>query len=301
MRKLARTISIAMVSTLVAGALLTGASSASSTQLPELPTISLDELLDIARIDLPPVGTTLQLNVKFPAEHPFSLAGLDILAITVNVSNDGDVETVSVIPSNAAAGKDGPQGAEGECSDESFKRTGPRWNGEEMPVVWRFRRNSMPDYLERVRTVFSLRRAHMVWPRIFTNCNDADDNTFAYQYAGPAKASRTMKYDKINLVDFGPLGGGALAVNYTWFTATSIVEVDLRFNRDEYKWTNVEKVKNAYQIQNVAAHELGHQFGLDDLTDPHGALTMFGRIGKGEMNKTTLGRGDMKGASILSP
>jgi hypothetical protein len=52
---------------------------------------------------------------------------------------------------------------------------------------------------------------------------------------------------------------------------------------------------------NVTTHELGHQVGLDDLGDPHGGLTMYGIIDKGEMSKTTLGFGDLKGAWAVSP
>jgi hypothetical protein len=41
--------------------------------------------------------------------------------------------------------------------------------------------------------------------------------------------------------------------------------------------------------------------GLDDLGAPHNGLTMFGQIGRGELNKVTLGRGDLKGASTIAP
>jgi hypothetical protein len=41
--------------------------------------------------------------------------------------------------------------------------------------------------------------------------------------------------------------------------------------------------------------------GLDDLGNPHAGLTMFGQIGKGELNKVTLGRGDLKGADAIAP
>ena len=71
-------------------------------------------------------------------------------------------------------------------------------------------------------------------------------------------------------------------------------------NKADYNWTNVAGVKR-YQVRNVIAHELGHQVGLDDLANPHNGLTMFGQIGRGELNKVTLGRGDLKGASTIAP
>jgi hypothetical protein len=51
----------------------------------------------------------------------------------------------------------------------------------------------------------------------------------------------------------------------------------------------------------VAVHEIGHTLGLDDLSKPHGSLTMFGVIGKGELRKTSLGKGDVRGAGLIEP
>ena len=36
-----------------------------------------------------------------------------------------------------------------------------------------------------------------------------------------------MKYDGFNIVEFGPLGGGALGLNYIWYQSGKILEADL--------------------------------------------------------------------------
>lgn len=285
---------------LLAAALLTTALAAPAPaqidlSLP-LPDLASAELLDLAGVPLPPDGVTLQLHADFPVEAPLVIGGLSFTSLTADLTPDGGVTMLSATPATAettsSAGID-------ECTDPAFTPTGPRWYAGDLPVTWRFRRGSVPEGVGRFRTQYKLQNAHQVWSRAKTLCKSKDDVSMEFSFAGPS--AKKAGYDDVNLVDFGPLGGGALAMNYTWYQGGHILEVDLRLNRDDYRWTNRPGGKNRYQVANVAAHEIGHQLGLDDLTDPHGALTMFGRMGKGEMSNTTLGRGDLRGAAALSP
>lgn len=284
---------------LVAGALVAGALAGSAPAQPlaaPLPELGAAELLEIARVPLPPDGVTLQLHADFPDDAPLDLPGGAFHSLTADVSSDGTVTILSATPAAPAAAA--PGGLD-ECSDPAFAPTGPRWRAEDLPVEWRFRRVSVPDRVGRFRTQRSLREAHQVWSNARTRCGSRDDVSMEFRFAG--LSTRTVRYDRVNLIDFGHLGAGALAVNYTWYQGTRVLETDLRLNRHDYRWTNRPGGKNRFQVENVAAHEIGHQVGLDDLGDPHGALTMFGRISRGEMSKTTLGRGDLRGASTLSP
>lgn len=286
------------VAALMAAA-LTGSSSAQSVDLPAaapLPALDTQGLLDIAGVPLPPDGVTLQLHADFPVEAPLVVDGLGFTSLTADLTSDGDLTMVSATP--ATAGTAETAGID-ECTDPTFTPTGPRWYAGDLPVQWRFRRGSVPDGLGRFRSQYSLQAAHQVWSNANTDCKSKEDVSMRFGFAGSSK--RKVAYDDVNLVDFGPLGAGALAMNYTWYQGGHILEVDLRLNRTDYRWTNRPGGKNRYQVRNVAAHEIGHQLGLDDLGDPHGALTMFGRMGKGEVSKTTLGRGDLKGAATLSP
>lgn len=293
-----RKVVVLVVSALVLGAFAVPAPAQVDVS-PALPLPYLDaaDLLDLAEVPLPPEGVTLQLHADFPVHAPLEIGGLGFTSLTADVSPDGGVTMLSATP--AKADKASPQAGLDECTDPAFTPTGPRWYAGDLPVKWRFRRTSVPDGLGRFRSQYALQRARQVWSRANSDCKAKDEVSMQFSFDGPAR--KKAGYDGVNVVDFGYLGGGALAMNYTWYQGGHILEVDLRLNRNDYRWTNRPGGKNRYQVANVAAHEIGHQIGLDDLSDPHGALTMFGRIGKGEMGNVTLGRGDLRGAAALSP
>lgn len=293
MRTRIRKLLVPVAAAALAAATL-GSPTASSQVSSTLPTLSLDELLAIANVEAPPADVGLELHMDFPAENPLEIGGLEFNALTAVINPDRSVDMQSAV----AAGSAGSATEAEECTDPTFLPTGRSWNAEDMPVQWRFRRGSTPPENSIYNTQRALRDAHGIWPTSKSRCSDTDRIDFAYEFAG--LTGKTVKYDQVNIVEFGPLGSGALAINYTWFSGTRILETDLRLNRTDYNWTNREGGKK-YQVVNVAAHELGHQVGLDDLSDPHGGLTMFGRITRGEMKKTTLGSGDIRGASRLSP
>ena len=283
---------LVLVGGLLGTALL--APSASSTVL-ELPTLDATTLLDIAGVELPPEGVNLEIHADFPVENPLVIDGVGFTSLTASVTPEGGVQTHSATP--AAVDDSAPEAP--ECTDNFFAPTGRAWQEADLPVVWRFRRGSTPDGMGVWRTQKALREAHSVWSTSKSRCTDNDNIDFDWDFGGLTK--KGVKYDQVNSVEFGALGAGALAINYTWYTGTRILEVDLRFNKGDYPWTNRDGGRNKFQVVNVATHELGHQIGLDDLYDPHGALTMFGRIDRGEMNKTSLGAGDVRGASRLQP
>jgi hypothetical protein len=283
-----------LAGSLVAAA-LAGPAPARTIGLP-LPDLAAPSLLAMAGVPLPPEGVTLQLHADFPEDSPLELADGVFHSLTADVSSDGTVTVLGATPAAPAEKTSAPLD---ECTDPAFTPTGPRWYAGDLPVEWRFRRGSVPDGLGRFRSQYALQEAHQVWSNARTDCKAGGDVSMRFRFDGPAR--RQVAYDGVNVVDFGPLGAGALAMNYTWYEGSHILEVDLRLNRTDYRWTNRPGGTNRFQVVNVAAHEIGHQLGLDDLADPHGALTMFGRISRGEMSKTTLGRGDLRGAATLSP
>ena len=290
-----RASGVIMLAGLVLGSLLTGPGVAQlPSSLPELPSLTVADVLDIAQIEQLPPGIGLEVHADFPESSPLIIDGIEIHSLTADLTPDGGVITRS-----ATAGDSGPGDLVGECDDPAFASTGVRWAAGTMPIKWRLDLWSVPDDLKAGRTVYTVRQAHHIWPQAKTKCDSDDAIGFKYDYTGPKRAN--PGYDELNIVDFGPLGGNALAVNYTWYQGShEIVDVDLRLNKTDYKWTNMPNI-NRYNVMNVIAHELGHQFGLDDLGAPHSSLTMYGLIGKGELNKATLGRGDMRGAERLSP
>lgn len=114
------------------------------------------------------------------------------------------------------------------------------------------------------------------------------------------------KYDRINVVSWGKLGQGILAVCYTWYNKYSgkIVEFGIIFNT-RYSWgidpdgeggTTI----NSYDIQNIGTHEAGHTLCLGDLYSKTAQeLTMYGYGAKGETKKRSLGYGDIHGVTFI--
>jgi hypothetical protein len=282
-----------MLAGLVLGSVMTGPGAA---DLSAFPSLTPAALLDIAGVDAPPEGVGLQIHADFPEGAPLVLDGFELHSLTADLTPDGSVVVRSA---HTATSGDSHLAGVGECDDPAFLPTGVKWAAGTMPIGWNLDLASTPDELKAPRTTLTVRAAHRIWPRAKTACDGNHDNTFSYDYLGPKR--RNPGYDGISIVDFGPLGDNALAVNYTWYTGRNeIVEVDLRLNKVDYMWTNMDGV-NRYNVRNVVAHELGHQVGLDDLGEPHSSLTMYALIGKSEVNKATLGRGDMRGAETLSP
>jgi hypothetical protein len=257
--------------------------------------LDLDELLEMAGVDAPELGTGLLIHIDWPAEAPFEIDGVELTALTAAINPLGVVETRQAIRASDATGEN----ASKECSDGAFKETGPAWPAGSFPIKWRFRKASTPGGLDRSKVLEDLRTAHGSWVRPFSTCDKRPKVGLEFKYTG--KTSRSVKYDGFNIVEFGPLGGGALGLNYIWYQSGKILEADIRFNSVDYRWTTRKKAKNRYHIINAATHELGHQVGLEDLGDPHGKLTMFGRTSKGQRNMVSLGRGDIRGAAALSP
>ncbi len=285
---------IAVVTAVLAvlvGALATGPIAA---PLPEAdPRVPFDRALNLAGLEALPEDVGLIVHADFPARRPLRVGDVAYTAITLDLL-DGKARTVSAIPRAATA----PVAGESkECSDPAFAPIGKVWRETDLPVQFAFTRRTLPGNLNEWQTVRSLRLAHDAWEDTNTHCSEGDPIDFHFHYVGFSRVR--MSYDGINAVDFGR-ARKAVGLSYIWYRNGRILEADLRLNK-RYPWTNRRGVDGRYQVMNVVTHELGHHVGLDDLGQPHGRLTMFGRVGKGEMNKVSLGRGDVKGAQLLSP
>ncbi|MBK5191003.1 MAG: matrixin family metalloprotease [Methanosarcinales archaeon] len=96
-------------------------------------------------------------------------------------------------------------------------------------------------------------------------------------------------------------GANVIAVNSFWFNPALkvIVDSDVVFNA-YYTWSTDEFCdEEAMDLQNIATHEFGHN-GLNDLySSPSVALTMYGYGDFGDIEKRTLGTGDISGIQKL--
>ena len=259
----------------------------------DLPTVSLDEALDLAGVDLPTGGAGLILHADFPARTPFVSEAGRFTSLTLDITPVG-VTTMSAVPASAATA--GGAKVE-ECTDPAFGSVGKRWSTEDLPIEFSINHATIPDYMSLWLTTRSIREAHQVWGLTNTKCDDKDSIDFRFNYTG--SSGKHVGYDGISNTEFGRLDR-PVALSYVWYTGTRIREVDLKLNA-RYMWSNQHDVGSRYNVKNVAVHEIGHTLGLDDLSKPHGSLTMFGVISKGELRKTSLGKGDVRGAELSEP
>jgi hypothetical protein len=115
----------------------------------------------------------------------------------------------------------------------------------------------------------------------------------------PANPSR----DYANTVSFEPLSStysNAIAITFYWYYRGSkeLVEADTVFNSD-FSWS-IGSVSDKYDLQNIATHEFGHWLVLGDLYSLRdSALTMYGYGFLGEIQKSTLGKGDITGINKI--
>lgn len=114
-------------------------------------------------------------------------------------------------------------------------------------------------------------------------------------------------YDYRNEVLFGDYhDDNVIAITVVWGffggppKDREIIEFDILFN-DYWDWGDVdEDGLLVMDLQNIATHELGHGYGLDDLDDPRANLeTMYGFSELGDIVKRDLYYGDIRGIQKL--
>jgi hypothetical protein len=102
-----------------------------------------------------------------------------------------------------------------------------------------------------------------------------------------------------------PWAAGAIAVNIFWLqdagTFYKVVENDVCFNGHDFTWSSKGEVYKM-DVQNIAAHEFGHNLVLADLYETGTwDYTMYGYASTGETKKRTLHQDDINGIRFLYP
>jgi len=126
--------------------------------------------------------------------------------------------------------------------------------------------------------------------------------------ATSGKVINTGEPDGVNEIGFAAIEGhdGTVAVTIVWgvldgpLQDRGIVEFDMIFDGEHYRWGNAEFDNSVMDLQAICTHETGHRLGLDDIYDPAcNDVTMYGTSSEGEIDKRSLAHSDLSGLSLL--
>jgi hypothetical protein len=226
---------------------------------------------------------------------------------TVDLNHVGDESEDAQTSPDLVTAAGGPS----ECSDRAFNL-----RDYKAFVVLRgyFNTNSTPNDLSRRAAARAVRRGTADIFDSRNNCHMGDrvPDRIGMSYEGNINAraqigtgGNCIGQDRKSVVSFGTLRESALAVTCTerhlidgeWHTKWS----DIMINKAHFEWTTRPQSRSCngrkYDVESTVAHERGHTFGLDHVSEStHGNLTMSDRSnGPCQLSERSLGRGDVLG------
>jgi hypothetical protein len=192
--------------------------------------------------------------------------------------------------------------AAGPCSDGAHLTYGHRWGNS---YRWRFKASTRPGGLSKDKVTTAVKNAVINVTGAHNDCNQTDQVGALHRYLGTTfkrpgigASSGCGRADGVNVVAFGNLAGGDLAMTCWWTLGGKVVEADVKLNKAEYGWVvNLPKrCSRKWSIEAVATHEFGHVFGLGHVSEStHPALTMSPSIRSCQRSEASLGLGDLLG------
>jgi hypothetical protein len=192
--------------------------------------------------------------------------------------------------------------AGGPCLDGANLTYASRWAKS---FRWRFKASSRPKGFNKAGVTAALKNAVTNITGAHNNCNEADQVGAQHGYLGGTSrspgigaSSACRRRDGVNVVAFGDLARGDLAMTCWWTVGGRIVEADVKLNKADHGWAiRVRKgCSRRYSIEAVATHEFGHVYGLGHVSEAaHAALTMSPSIRPCQRSETSLGLGDLLG------
>jgi len=221
-------------------------------------------------------------------------------------SRSGDTTTRLVIetlrmPTSAAQVNPANVGAAlPPCSDTAHLSEGAKQAGT---YRWSFKASTTPAGLSRSGVTAILQKSFANVTGAHNDCGRSDNVGATSQYLGTTSRSPNCNsQDGQNVVAFGPLASGVLAVTCFWVRGGTITEADMKITTAESWALSLATCHgNMPLLESTITHEAGHVFGLAHVGErAHGRLTMSPYIdGVCEDNETTLGLGDMLGLESM--
>ena len=170
------------------------------------------------------------------------------------------------------------------------------------PTYWRKTRDwwigATVKGIDSDAVVNAVRNAQSQWTNNINWCGIKDQANPPAHYEGKTSATGN-KHDGKSIVDWGSLENdqdcnGALACAGTWYDEQgNPIESDIRFST-AFKWSTTGAA-GAYDIQSVAAHEIGHVLQFDHVTNSSKrdyTVLLWPYFDAGDTTGRKLGRGD---------
>lgn len=187
------------------------------------------------------------------------------------------------------------------CDDDAFTPLEFRVG---FALSWSFEARSTTNALEVDAVEAALERGSAAVTRSRNVCDLDDELTALDVYAGRTQLRAGVDSgggctipDGENVVSFGPLPDGVLAIGCTWLAPDGMVtEDDVRLAAHGAWYTSrPEPCDGAFGIESVVAHLRGHTFGLGHVSAAsHGNLVMSDTV-RGCVAEARLGLGDVLG------
>jgi hypothetical protein len=186
------------------------------------------------------------------------------------------------------------------CGDGAGAWLGMRWHG---PYRWTMRVAGMPGYLGAVEPVReAVRAAATSVDQGRNSCGLTGDLALSQRYSGETIRDAGINADGTcgdrddrNVVAFGRLDGGLLALTCLWWSRGRTVEADVRISDAQGMFTlNPDGgCTGSWDLQGTLTHEFGHVFGLGHVSyAEHGELTMSDGLPACSSSFRSLGLGD---------
>ncbi len=126
--------------------------------------------------------------------------------------------------------------------------------------------------------------------------------------ASPAQQARTdwqsfdlhlLLFDEVNSSGYFPMGSGTVAITPVWFYSSGVIaDADVIFNGRSFLFTTSGQL-GRFDVQDVAAHELGHLLGLDH--SGWAGATMYPYVSSGMILHRSLSDDDVHGLRDAYP
>ena len=188
----------------------------------------------------------------------------------------------------------------GPCADTAFSLLGASWPAGS--YAWSYNASSTPGYLGNLAARRMISRSFSNITSARNDCGIADNVGATHTFLGNTSSRpRCASRDQRNVIGFGALEFGILAVTCFWTLNGRMVEADMKITTRERWALSKATCDHEPLLEATVTHEAGHVYGLGHVGERrHGRLTMSPLLdGPCNNNEATLGRGDIRGLQQL--